>query len=281
MALPIIKIENAQGEVLNLSTDPRYIPMLQNTGPVAATINTTKAGTNPGETINSVSLGKRNLLLTVDLIRDIAQGRLNLYNWLSSGEYIKVYYSNDGLNVYAEGYIENAPVDPWTQQQSVAASIICPIPYWRELSETFTDGSNVKSLFEFPFSIAEEGIELSTVDTNTTTKVQNKGTAACGIRFELIAMVYTVNPRIYNLETNDYIGFNLEMQAGDRLIVNTALGQKSVTLLRNGVKSNYMHTLMPKSEWLQLSKGFNEFAYVTDEGDIKLHIYHTNQYTGV
>lgn len=281
MAVPIIKIENARGEVLNLSTDPRYEPILTGTGPPAATINRSKVAVADGTRFNSATVGERPLLLEIILKRDIARARLNLYKFLATKSYIKVYYQADDLDVYVEGYVETTEVDPWVLNQSVQASIICPQPHWRDVKETYTDASNVAELFEFPFAIESEGTELSTVDLSSSTIVQNIGTVETGVIFELTATLRSLQPRIYNLSTGEYIGFYVDMLPGDRLVVNTTTGSKSVTHIRDGVSTNYINTIMEGSKWLQMAVGANEYSYTVDEGEMELAIYHTNMYAGV
>lgn len=281
MAVPLIQIENARGEVLDLSADPRYVPILQNVGPVAATINHSKVGTAPGTKFNSATVGNRNPLLTVYLVRDVARARLNLYRYIVPQEYIKIYYQNDGFNVWLDGYVETAEVDPWTQEENLAASIICPDPYWKDVSEIHTDASAVTNLFEFPFAIAEAGMELSLVDHIKTTVINNDGTIEAGCRFELLATASCKNPRIHNLDTGAYIGCQVDLLAGDRIVINTAPNNKSITLIRDGEQRNYINTFMEGSSWLTMAVGSNEFSYTVDEGEMELHIYHTNRYIGV
>lgn len=281
MAFPTIKIENARGEVLDFSTDPRYLPILTGTGPVAATINRSKASTADGSQYNSATVGDRPLLLTVYFKRDVARARLNLYRYVATKQYLKVYYQNDGLDVYVEGYIETAEVNPWDQNQNMQVSIICPMPYWRDVVESYTDASNVIALFELPFFTDDVGLELSQVDKTASTVIENSGTVEAGVTFVLTATVRSINPRIYNLSTGEYIGLNVEMLPGDRLEVCTATGSKRVTHIRAGERSNYINTVMEGSKWLQMAVGANEYSYTVDEGECTLGIYHTNMYTGV
>jgi hypothetical protein len=279
--VPIVKIENARGEVLDLSADPRYEPALSGVGPAAATINSAKAGTADGVRYNSGSVGARNLLLTVDLMRDIARARLNLYRWLAPKQYIKVYCDAEGLEVYAEGYVETVEVNPWSESQVVEVSILCPWPYWMDVEETHTNASHVNPLFEFPFSIPDEGVELSTKDATTSTIVQNEGTVAAGVTFELKATLFSRLPRIYNLTTGESIGFYVEMQPGDVLRATTSDGNKRVTLIRAGVETNVINKITEDSSWPKMVVGANEFTYTVSEGEMELGIYHTNQYVGV
>lgn len=281
MGIPIIKIENAQGDVLNLSTDPRYIPMLTGTGPPSATINRAKVAIEDGTRYNSATVDERNLLLTVYLQRDVARARRNLYRWLGSKQYIKVYYQEDDLNVYLEGYVEAPDVDPWQQNQSLHASIICPMPYWRDVSETYTDASIVSDLLEFEFYTDEEGVELSIEDRTQSTIIQNNGTAETGAIFVLIATSRTINPTIYNMDTGEFMGFSVDLQPGDQLEICTINGKKSITHTRAGVRSNYLNTITAGSTWLKIAPGSNEYSYTMDDGECRLGVYHTNMYIGV
>ena len=279
--IPIIKIENDRGEVLDFSTSTRYAAMLTGTGPPAATINRSKVAMTDGTRHNSGSVDERPLLLTVYILRDVGRARLNLYKYLATNAHIRVYYKADGLDVYVDGYVETAEIDPWEENQNLQASIICPDPYWKDVTETYTDASNVEALFEFPFSIGSEGVELAMVDKTASTVIVNEGTVEAGVTFELTAMLITENPRIYNLSTGEFIGFDVQLQVGDTLIVTTGAGKKSVTHVRGGVRSNYINYITPGSTWLKMAIGANEYSYTVDSGECKLGVYHTNMYIGV
>lgn len=281
MGVPIIKIANERGQVLNLSADPRYLPILTGTGPVAATINRSKMATADGSQYNSGTVGERNLLLTVYLRQDVARARLNLYRYIATKRFIRVYYQNDGLDVYIDGYVETAEVDPWAQDENMAVSIICPMPYWQDVAESYADASHVVALFEFPFSIDSSGVELSTRDETRAAAVDNGGHVPTGITVELVATERSLQPRIYNLTTGAYMGFYVDMLAGDRLVVCTEDGKKSITHIRGGVETDYFNTIMEDSDWLALEVGENEITYTVDEGSMTLAIRYTNKYQGV
>lgn len=278
---PIIKIENARGEVLNLSTDARYLPILTGTGPPDATINRAKASTADGTQYNSATVNERNLLLTIYLQQDIAQARLNLYRWLATKQPLTLYYQADGLDVYVEGYVEKVEVNPYEQAQFVAVSILCPHPFWREMSDTYTNASNVEALFELPFWTDDVGIELSTVSADSSTIINNMGTVEAGVTFVLTATTPSLQPKIFNLTSGQWMGFYVDMQPGDQLEICTCTGRKHVTHIRDGVRTNYINTMMEGSAWLQMAIGANEFSYTVDEGECELGIYYTNEYTGV
>lgn len=281
MGVPTIKIENERGQVLNLSADPRYLPILSGVGPVAATINRTKMATADGTQFNSSTVDERNLLLTIHLRRDVARARQNLYRYIATKRPIRVYYQNDGLDVYLDGYVETAEVEPWSQEENMAVSILCPMPFWRDVAESYADASHVVAMFEFPFAIGSEGVELSTRDESRTVAVENSGHVPTGVTIELVATERSLQPRIYNLTTGEYMGFYADMLAGDRLVVCTEEGNKSITLIRDGVTADFFNTIMEDSDWLSLEVGENEITYTVDEGNVSIALRYTNKYQGV
>ena len=279
--VPIVKIENERGEVLDFSVSPRYLAMLTGTGPPAATINRAKVSVADGTRFNSATVNERELLLTVYILRDIARARQKLYRFITTKSRVKIYYQADGLDVYIEGYVETAEINPWEQNQNVQVSIICPMPFWQDVDSTYTDASQVSKLFEFPFAIEEAGIELSTVNTGTSTLIENDGTVEAGVTFVITATVRSSNPRVHNLSTGEFIGVHTTLEPGDQLEICTVVGSKRVTHIRGGVRTNYINTLMMGSSWLQMVVGANEYSYTVDDGECELGVYHTNMYTGV
>ena len=126
-----------------------------------------------------------------------------------------------------------------------------------------------------------EAMELSVVEANASTVIENYGTVEAGVTFVVKATVQSTNPRIYNLSTGEFIGVLGALEPGDRLEISTATGSKRVTHIRDGVRSNYINAIMEGSKWLQMAIGANEYSYTVDEGECELSVYHTNMYTGV
>ena len=60
-------------------------------------------------------------------------------------------------------------------------------------------------------------------------------------------------------------------------------GKKSVTLLRNGVRTNILNCLTKDSSWIQLVKGDNILAYTAEKGSEMLYftVYNNIIYEGV
>ena len=114
--------------------------------------------------------------------------------------------------------------------------------------------------------------------------VQNFGGIETGLTFELFATGTIVNPKIFNYITNEYIGLNFTMLQGDLITITTGIGNKTVSLFRNGQTTNIFNSLMLGGTWLQLPSAGGVFVYTVDSGliaDLEITIKHYDLYEGV
>ena len=71
--------------------------------------------------------------------------------------------------------------------------------------------------------------------------------------------------------------------ASDDIIINTTKGNKSITLLREGVSYNILNCLGKNPDWFTLTKGDNIFAFTAETGITNLQFIVENKivYEGV
>jgi Phage tail protein len=134
-------------------------------------------------------------------------------------------------------------------------------PFWyadEEIVETF---QSVEPEFIFPFTMSTSAPEYfgNILPNNIAT---NEGQVPAPVAITIVGAC--VNPRIDNITTGEYIKFNnLTMGASDELEINTAFGEKKVTL--NG--TNIFNKLDFSSSFFQLVKGDNEIKFSDDTGN--------------
>ena len=175
----------------------------------------------------------------------------------------------------------------------------CLNPFWREDMETRQDIATWSGGFEFPIDREDppQGLEIAIDPENPTiptweigwrepsliVNVFNGGDVRAGMRIDFRALGFLVNPTLLNVVTGKFIRINTEMQAGDVITVNTAWGEKSVTLRRAGVESDAFRFLDPDSSYLQLAVGDNIFNYDADVNmyNLDVTIHHNNLFLGV
>ena len=90
---------------------------------------------------------------------------------------------------------------------------------------------------------------------------------------------------IKNTTTGDDLKLAYAFQTGDKVIVNTNKGMKSITLIRAGVLSNIFSSLQQGSTFFQLVIGNNHFEYLVDgipnTEDVSIIFRYYNLYRGV
>lgn len=83
--------------------------------------------------------------------------------------------------------------------------------------------------------------------------------------------------------TNLYRKSRYKIIYGDTITINTRKGNKSITLLRDGVYYNILNALDKNSSWLTLTHGDNVFSYEAESGatNLQFKIYNNIVYDGV
>ena len=263
-----IKIKNQKNEEISLTQNPNYSLMsVEGMDPAAAMIGTAASATMDGSVFRSAKIGERNIVILIAVEEPCEKNRVDLYRYVRTKKELTVYVKNEERDVYINGYAEAMPIGFFEQKETVQISIICTDPYFRDVEKTSVSISGTESLFEFPFSIPEEGIEFSSISENTEKDIINRGDAEVGAIFRLYASAPTKNPSIYLPFLNIAFFLEISMIAGDEIVINTIKGQKIVKLIRNGIETNIINTLKFGSKWLQLEPGQNRIGYLAEPAD--------------
>lgn len=118
------------------------------------------------------------------------------------------------------------------------------------------------------------------------------GDSEIGVMIYIHAIGPATNINIYNTETREVTRINTEkissltgkgIVASDDIVINTAKGEKSITLIREGVSYNILNCLDKNTDWFTLAKGDNIFAFTADSGVTNLQFRVENKviYEGV
>lgn len=314
-------LENKNGNqlVFNELGGDFTIDEIQGLSPADATINTNQVAYIDGEIFNSAKVNMRTLEIAFAIENNAAANRIAVYKVVKPKHWIRAYYSSSVRNVYIDGYVQSVVVTHYEMKQICTVSILCPAPYWQAAQAIVNELTSVTSMFHFPFAstgnlylespIATEASEPISSEAEETLvqeqavnveyenelvfgviedvysiAVENNGDVSTGLTFELYARDTVSNPKIFDYETGAFIGLNFTMQAGDLVTINTSSGEKSVSLLRNGVSSNLFNSLMKGITWLQLDFGGGVYTYEVGSGyarNLLVTIKHNELYEGV
>lgn len=262
-----LKVQNSRGEILNLTRNPNYtVISVDGLLQPNANISTTEVNTIDGSLLNYTRVTERNIVLRIMPLGNIEENRIHLYKWFTSKQKVRIYFKNGDRDAYIDGYVETFEGSLFENPQTLQVSIICPDTYFKDVSEISQDANYTTPLFEFPFSISQDGIELSTYDSTSTIIVDNKSDAEAGMTVNIRASGEVVNPTIYRRNTLERLKLNFTMQASDTIKISTHKGNKSITLIRNGTESNIMNSIDKKIVWFQLHPGENLFTYEAESG---------------
>lgn len=283
-----LKIENVKNEMITLTQDESNYQVFQIDGlnPPKAQINLSQIAGLDGGQFNSSKLETRNIVIYIKINGDVEKNRLYLNTFFSTKHKCKIYYKNGSRNVYIEGYVESNQYTSFTNNEIMQVSIICPNPYFKNVNEIIDDISKAVAAFHFPFSInIGEPIPFSTLDTSKITNVYNDSESETGVIIEVDFYGSVNNLIIRNTETGEAFTLNYVFQNGDQIIIDTNKGEKSITLIREGISSNIFTSIRKGSTFFQLSIGDNFFSYLADNGqsDDLVHIVfkHYTLYEGV
>lgn len=259
------KIENSNGQVLTLTQKESDYQVISITGlnPPPAQINTTNIAGIDGAKFNSAKLDTRNIVIMLKLNGDVEGNRLALYQMFRTKEACRFYYSNGRRDVSIPGYVETVECDLFTNAEIMQVSIICMYPYFRDVHENWIEISDGATAgFHFPFSInVGSPIPFSIYNIEGETNVENTAEAETGaiIRVDVNEPIRTIEIR--NTGNNEFFKLEHDFQRADTILINTHKGEKSITLVRNGVASNVFTALKLGSTFFQLNVGNNFFTY--------------------
>lgn len=272
-------------------------------GPAKANVNTTEVSTNDGSLFNSARLSQRNIVLDMVFINtvygeSIEDLRQKSYKYFPLKKSVELTIETDNRYVKTTGYVESNEPNIFSSQEGTQISIICPDPYFYSAGE---DGNNVTnfysidSMFEFPFSnesLDEPLLVFGEIQIKTEGVITYHGDSEIGVMIYIHAIGPATNINIYNTETREVMRINTEkissltgkgIVASDDIVINTAKGEKSITLIREGVSYNILNCLDKNTDWFTLAKGDNIFAFTADSGITNLQLRVENKviYEGV
>lgn len=270
-----LTVQNKNGQILQLSQNESEYQVVSIEGltPPNTNIITSSLVNNDGERFNTSKLEMRNLVITLKIKGDVEKNRITLYSFFKVKKPCKIYYSNGLRDVYIEGYVESFEADLFSNRQEAQISLICPDPYFKGIETILYDFTKQIANFTFPFAIDEAGIPFTKLESEKVTTLVNEGDAPTGIKFTITALDDNIiSPIIYNAETNEFIRIEIELIKNDTLIINTNRGNKSVTLIRDGIITNELNSVSGASTWLQLEPGVHDFTFSADTNNIELQV---------
>lgn len=282
-------LENEHGERLDFSrTANQYmVTKIEGLSPPAGTISTSGYAGMSGSYLNNAFIEKRNIVINFKMQGiNIERRRHALYRVVQPSRYIRVYYRTAGIDVYTEGIVESCPVNNFELLTSGQISILCPDIYWYSRSPVYARFGKIIKSFIFPFPKSDEKFPLGVYDVTNMISLYNSGDE---VGFTIIIETDTSenapdisakSVTVYNARTDEYLQIKGEIMKGDKIVITTKTGNKTVTMTRNGITQNIINRLASGSTWLSVSPGENHFRI--DGGQhLNITFMHTDAFLGV
>lgn len=242
-----------------------------------------------GTTIESVKALPRGIELTFTLRGDIKASIDYFTSIVKSKQFVTLREVEGERDITIKGVATIPPYSRMLRTCKIVLTVYCGQPYWEDINYFVETISEYINLLCFPtegqyFTIT--GRPFGAIDTDLKKSFVNKSDTTVGMLINLVALGEVVNPRI-SCDTGEqsgwYMQLNLTLKANDELNINTAKGQKYITI--NGADTyngepiiNYLEWY--GEEWLQLETGENTFSATTEGGATNSNLYFNLIYKG-
>lgn len=263
------------------------ITEIEGLGPTKADINMTQLATADGGIFNSARVNSRNIVIKARFTHanTIEEARLASYKFFPIKQPVTFRIETDNRIAETTGYVESNEPVIFSDECDMQVSILCESPYFLSVSEDGkkeTTFAGIDFLFEYPFEnedLHEPTLEFGNIVNKKENTVYYDGDAETGCIIQIHAVGEATNVTIYNIKTREVMALDSAklvqltgagISYGDTITINTIKGQKSITLLRNGITYNILNILGKDADWFQLAKGDNLFTFTADYGESNL-----------
>lgn len=270
------------GGVLDLiNSDLFVITNVDGMTAAATDISSVVIGGIDGDFINNIQAQPRGIIFDLRIKQgvNVEYAKRAVLEIVKLKQTCSLQWTQNNKTLTIKGVVDTVTMPRWNNEVTMQISIHCGQPFWEDLNEILAEISEAKNLHYFTdiegdmLYFPETGIPLGEYDLSRTRKFFNAGDVAVGMIIEVLAVDTVTNPIIYDQNGNFFgLGYgskSLTMYAGDKLIINTKTGEKSVTL--NGVSQ--LDKIKPQSTWLQFAAGENEFSINSDDSSVENMIF--------
>lgn len=287
-------IENQNGDRMDLDLRSSgeelglLVYNLEGLGSPKATVNSQGGPNFDGVRVSSVSADPRQIILTLAVTKQGVkeeEARALVYQHFPVKQKIRLGIKTDRNELEAECYVEQTEFTQFAEVESATISLYCPQPYFHEVfTQIFSiyPGSGIP-LFQFPFSnesLTTSMLEFSEYTEAPMTIIDYVSGVETGVD---ISMEFSGRVRyitITNTNGNQRQRINLDgieallggnVADGDRVVLNTRIGEKRVWFIRGDTTYNLMNGLTFGDDWITLKPGRNTIVVKASVGEDQIN----------
>lgn len=240
---------------------------------------TTKDNVNiDGSTYLGSTAKMRNIVLTLAEKTNAAEPRNFLYRLFKPKTPGTFLYKDDDEERKIDYYVENVSFSKVGTAQVATVSLICPDPFFYDISDVTVVMSGWKKLFTFPHCFKSEKEEFGRRVKEQLKEIDNNASSDnIGITATITAEGAVKNPSLYHLELGQFIKIGSDtypatMEEGDQIIICTETNNKNVYLIHDGKRTAINEYLDEDSSFIQLQNGSNTLRYDAESGADKMDV---------
>lgn len=224
-------------------------------------------GTEDGSNYISAHVPERTITITAHFKIPSEAAKHRLYSICRTRRSVRLTYRSDCRCCYIDGYIDSCDAPPNAKPFGAIISILCPNPYFTAETATSVGIMDITPCFKFPLALpAARSYKLAELSNSRIGVLTNGGEVDCGVKFTLTARGAVSTPKLQDTGTYKWIAVRLDLLAGDKLIIDTRQGNRSIVLHRGGEVTDCINCLVWGSDFLQLAPGVNRIAVSADSG---------------
>ena len=165
-------------------------------------------------------------------------------------------------------YVKTSPeIERYSNNANFGFTLYAPYPYWRRKDRSQAMLVGLLPMFSFPWNISVP-FRFSEVTETGYVTVHNDGEAPAYWTVTFAALATVVNPRVYNMETGEYVKILKTMEAGEQIVVSTEGDELSVKCVSpDGVESDGFEFLEVESLPFDLAVGDN---YIKTDAELNI-----------
>lgn len=129
-------------------------------------------------------------------------------------------------------YVKTSPdVEKYSSNAKFNFTLYAPYPYWKKKEKDTTTLVGYRALFSFPWNISDPNpFQFSEFSEVGYVTVVNDGEAPAYWTVEFLALDEVTKPRIYNMETGEYVRILKTMAEGEKITISTEGDELTVTI---------------------------------------------------